>query len=59
MGLPVHSSESLIAELASRARNTYRLKSDDSKLTFKQVPAPTPIQRRAYELLGLLPVDGK
>ncbi len=58
-GLPVHSFESLIAELASRARNTYRLKSDDSKLTFKQVPVPTPIQRRAYELLGLLPVTGK
>src|SRR6266851_4858438 len=58
-GLPVHSFESLIAELASRARNTYRLKSDESKLTFKQLPAPTPIQRRAYELLGLLPVDGK
>ena len=58
-GLPVHSFESLIAELASRARNTYRLKSDDSKLTFKQIPAPTPIQRRAYELLGLLPVNGK
>jgi transposase len=58
-GLPVHSFESLIAELASRARNTYRLKSDDSKLTFKQIPAPTPIQRRAYELLGLLPVHGQ
>jgi len=58
-GLPVHSFESLIAELASRARNTYRLKSDDSQLTFKQIPAPTPIQRRAYELLGLLPVHGK
>ena len=57
-GLPVHSFESLIAELASRARNTYRLKSDESKLTFKQIPAPTPIQRRAYELLGLLPVEG-
>ncbi len=58
-GLPVHSFESLIAELASRARNTYRLKSDDSKLTFKQIPAPTPLQRRAYELLGLLPVHGR
>jgi transposase len=58
-GLPVHSFESLIAELASRARNTYRLKSDDSQLTFKQIPAPTPSQRRAYELLGLLPVHGK
>jgi transposase len=58
-GLPVHSFESLMAELASRARNTYRLKSDDSTLTFQQIPAPTPIQRRAYELLGLLPVHGK
>jgi transposase len=58
-GLPVHSFESLIAELASRARNTYRLKSDDSQLTFKQIPAPTPSQRRAFELLGLLPVHGK
>ena len=58
-GLPVHSFESLIAELASRARNTYRLKSDDSQLTFKQIPAPTPSQRRAFELLGLFPVHGK
>ncbi len=58
-GLPVHSFETLMAELASRGRNTYRLKSDDSSLTFKQVPEPTAIQRRAYELLGLLPVDGK
>jgi len=55
-GLPVHSFETLMAELASRGRNTYRLKSDDSSLTFTQVPEPTPIQRRAYELLGLLPV---
>jgi transposase len=58
-GLPVQSFESLFAELASRARNTYRLKSDDAKLTFKQIPPPTPVQRRAYELLGLLPVSGK
>lgn len=58
-GLPVHSFETLMAELASRGRNTYRLKSDDSSLTFKQVPEPTAIQRRAYELLELLPVSGK
>jgi transposase len=58
-GLPVHSFETLMAELASRGRNTYRLKSDDSSLTFKQVPEPTAIQRRAYELLELLPVGGK
>jgi transposase len=58
-GLPVHSLETLLAELASRGRNTYRLKSNDSSLTFTQVPDPTPIQRRAYELLGLLPVAGR
>ncbi len=58
-GLPVHSFDTLLAELASRGRNTYRLKSHDSSLTFTQVPDPTPIQRRAYELLGLLPVAGR
>ncbi len=57
-GLPVHSFETLMAELATRGRNTYRLKSDDSGPTFKQVPDPTPLQARAYELLGLLPVVG-
>ncbi|MBI2821228.1 MAG: IS1634 family transposase [Acidobacteria bacterium] len=55
-GLPVHSFETLMAELASRGRNTYRLKSDNSGVTFKQVPEPTLIQARAYQLLGLLPV---
>jgi transposase len=58
-GLPVHSFETLIAELASRCRNTYKLKNDDSSLTFSQVPELTPLQKRAYELLGLFPVRGK
>lgn len=55
-GLPVHSFETLMAELASRGRNTYRIKSDNAAPTFKQVPEPTPLQVRAYQLLGLLPV---
>ena len=58
-GLPVHSWETLMAELGSRARTTYRLKSDDARPTFTQVPAPTAVQRRAYELLGLFPVRGQ
>ena len=58
-GFPVHSFETLIAELASRCRNTYKLKNDDSSLTFSQVPEPTALQKRAYELLGLFPVRGK
>jgi transposase len=57
-GLPVHSFETLMSELASRGRVTYRLKAEDPTLTFKQVPEPTPTQARAYELLGLLPVAG-
>jgi transposase len=58
-GLPVHSFETLIADLASRCRNTYKLKNDDSSLTFSQVPELTALQKRAYELLGLFPVRGK
>ena len=57
-GFPVHSFETLMAELASRARVTYELQSEDSDLTFEQVPEPTPLQARAYQLLGLFPVAG-
>ena len=57
-GLPAHSFKTLMAELATRARVTYSLRSGDSTSTFKQVPEPTPAQARAYELLKLLPVAG-
>jgi len=57
-GLPVHSFQSLLAELGGRARVTYRLQSDPSSPSFKQVPEPTPLQARAYQLLDLLPVAG-
>jgi hypothetical protein len=54
----VHSFKTLMAELATRARVTYGLRLGDSTPTFKQVPEPTPLQARAYALLGLLPVAG-
>ena len=58
--LPVHSFETLMAELAARARVTYGPKSEDEQsVTFKQVPPPTPLQAKAYRLLGLFPVAGK
>ena len=57
-GLAVHSFETLMADLATRARVTYGLRSGDSTPIFKQVPEATPLQARAYELLGLLPVAG-
>ena len=59
-GLPVYSFEDLLKELASRSRVTYALKSDKAeetpKTTFQQVPDPTPLQARAYELLRTFPV---
>ena len=57
-GFPVHSLETLMAELATRARVTYSLQSGDSSPILKQVPEPTPLQARAYELIRLLPVSG-
>ena len=57
-GFPVHSFATLMAELASRARVTYGLKSAESTPSFQQVPEPTPLQAKAYALLALLPVVG-
>jgi transposase len=54
-GLAVHDFRGLLAELGGRARVTYALKSgaseEKSNLTFQQVPDPTPVQARAYELI--------
>ena len=61
--LPVHSFESLLKELASRARVTYALKSENPEektdLTFRQVPEPTLLQARAYELVRMFSVAGR
>ena len=58
-GFPAHSFRSLLTQLASRARVTCRLQSDPSSPSFTQLPEPTPLQARAYQLLNLLPVAGK
>ena len=62
-GLPVHSFESLLEQLATRGRVTYALKSatseQKSNLTFQQVPKPNPVQARAYELVRTYPVTAK
>jgi transposase len=60
-GLPVHSFQTLMAELASRARVTYALKpqnpeEEKTNLTFQQVPEPTPVQARAYALIRMFSV---
>jgi transposase len=57
-GLPIHSFETLLEELATRCRNQSRIKSDPNKATFSHLTEPTPLQQRAFELLRALPVAG-
>jgi hypothetical protein len=55
---PVHSFETLLSELASRAKVTYELKREDTPLRFQQLPEPTALQARAYDLIRTFPVTG-
>ncbi len=50
-GLPVHSFQTLLAALATQARVTYRL--GTAEATFTKLLTPTPLQQKAYDLLGL------
>jgi hypothetical protein len=52
-GLPVHSFDTLLEALATRCRNTCRVKATASEASFSQLTQPTPLQARAYQLLGL------
>jgi transposase len=62
-GLPVHSFETLMEDLASRAQVTYALKplkaAENTNLKFQQVPEPTSVQARAYELIRMFPVTAR
>ena len=49
-GLPVHSFQTLLADLATLTRNTVRLA---STRTIDLLATPTQIQQRAFDLLGL------
>jgi transposase len=53
-GLPVHSFQSLLAELATFTRNTMAMAGAPHD-TFLVYPQPTPTQRRAFELLAVQP----
>lgn len=49
--LPVHSFQSLLADLATFTRNTMAM--DDSSSTFLLYPKLTPVQQRAFQLLDV------
>ena len=52
-GLEVHSFQTLLAELATLSRNRCRVKSDPDGPTFYELTESTPLQQRAFNLLGL------
>lgn len=53
-GLPVHSFQSLLAELATFTRNTMAMAAAPHN-TFLLYPQPTPTQLRAFQLLAVQP----
>ena len=52
-GLPLHSFDTLLDALSTRCENTCRVAAAASTTSFRQRTAPTPLQKRAFELLGL------
>lgn len=52
-GFPVHSFDTLLEILGTRCRNTCRIRQDAGDATFQQLTEPTPLQARAFELLGV------
>jgi hypothetical protein len=55
-GMPIHSFDTLLAELGTRCRNKCRLKTDRSAPTFYKLTEPNTIQKKSLQLLGLFPV---
>jgi len=50
-GLPVHSFQTLLGHLATMTRITMSI--GDTDATYDQYSQPTPVQQKAFELLGL------
>lgn len=52
-GLIVQSFDTLLVELGTRCRNRCRIKTDPKGPTFYQLTEKSPLQERAFQLLGL------
>lgn len=48
-GIPVHSLRTLLKDLATLSKNTVRF----GDATFERLTVPTPVQQRAFDLLGV------
>ena len=58
-GLPIQSFATLMAEMATCARHECRAASDPDDPRLQRLTAPTPLQRRALELVATFPVETK
>jgi transposase len=56
-GLVIQSFDTLLEELGNRCRNRCRIKSDPGGSIFYQMTEISPLQERAFQLLGLLPCN--
>jgi len=55
-GLTIHSFRTLLAELSTLCRNRCRFRHDPTGSVFYKLTEPTPLQKKAFQLLGLFPV---
>ncbi len=56
-GFPVHSFATLLAELATLTRNRVVPAGTDERAAFEVLAEPTPLQARAFELIGVAPAS--
>jgi hypothetical protein len=56
-GFPVHSFPTLLAELATLTRNRVVPAGADERAAFELLSEPTPLQARAFELIGVAPAS--
>lgn len=54
-GFPVHSFRTLLASLGTLVKNRVILRGGDQRAAFDLLTQPTPLQQRAFHLLGLPP----
>ena len=54
-GLPLHSLETLLAAMGTRARHRCRLPSEPDAPCVQRLTEPTPLQQRALELVRMFP----
>ncbi len=51
--LPVHSFQTLLKDLATIVKNRVQPKLPEARVTFDKITCPTPLQQKAFDLLGV------